>query len=96
MQATGALHAFKGMYEAMELAANSGGPRSEGPIFDKKVQRLIGDSTAQIGVFRNFNNSSKHSGKTKHNADYENGKADINKHIRALRPIATMVVLCRL
>ena len=96
MQSTGALHAFKGIYEAMELAANSDGPRSEGPAFEKKVQRLINDSTAQIGVFRNFNNSSKHSGKTKHTADYERGKANINKYIRDLRPITTAVVLCRL
>ena len=96
MQSTGALHAFKGMYEAMELAANSNGPRSEGPIFDKKVQRLIGDNTAQIGVFKNFNNSTKHSGKPKHTADYERGKANINKYIRDLRPITTAVVLCRL
>ena len=96
MQATGTLHAFKGMYEAMELAVNSDGPRSEGPSFDKKVQRLIGDNTAQIDIFRNFNNSSKHSGRTKHNADYEKGKANINKYIRGLRPIATAVMLCRL
>lgn len=96
MQSTGALHAFKGMYEAMELAANSNGPRSEGPIFDKKVQRLVGDNTVPIGVFRNFNNSTKHSGKPKHNADYEKGKAHINKYIRDLRPITAAVMLCRL
>ena len=96
MQATNALHAFKGMYEAMELAANSDGPRSAGTDFDRKVQRLINDSTARIGVFRDFSNSSKHSGKPKHNAAYERGKADINKYIRELRPVATAVVLCKM
>ena len=96
MQATAALNAFKGMYEAMELAANSDGPRSEGPAFEKKIQRLTSSSTAQIGTFRNFNNSTKHSGRARHNADYEKGKAGINKYIRDLRPVTTAVMLCRL
>lgn len=96
MQATGTLHAFKGMYEAMELAVNSDGPSNEGLDFDKKVQHLIGDNAAQIGIFRNFNNSSKHSGRTKYNADYEKGKANINKYIRDLRPIVTTAILSKL
>ena len=93
IQATSALHVFKGIYEAMELAINSDGSNSKGPDFDKKVQRIIGDNTIPIDAFRNFNNSTKHSGKDGHRADYETGKANINRYSRTLRSITTTAIL---
>ena len=96
MQATNALHACKGMYEAMELATNSDGSDSGGQNLDKKVQHLINDKTIQSDIFRNFNSSSKHSGRPKHGPNYVKGKTNINKYIRDLRHIATTVILRRL
>ena len=96
MQATSALQMFKRIYEAMELAVNFDGSNSGGSDLDKMVKHIIGDNTIPIATFRNFNNSTKHSSKDANRADYETGKANINRYTRTLRSITTTVILCRL
>ena len=96
IQATDASHVFKGLYEAMELAVNFDRSDRKDKDFDMEVRRIMGDSTISIGVFRRFNNRTKHPDNNEQHKVYETGKANIDRYICTLRPITTTTILCRL